>query len=210
MTLQLINNQLNKDNYWHDKLTQYKVFESTDVQNFDQNGYDLSLVEQAYANDANIPTRKIRDRVAIVDDWFIQRPRISGAIVNHCYLFHRKQFVGEAFEQLQVMARQQPMLFKPLKLKAKWGLDISIDYVDFDGNVLEVLHWEWDGFNIDQVNAIKSDVEDKLINVDWDDAAKQLIKRKDEWYHLGFFAQSEWKCDYFGIPQEQFKMVSWQ
>jgi hypothetical protein len=46
--------------------------------------------------------------------------------------------------------------------------------------------------------------------VDWNDAAQRILKRKDEWHHLGFFEQSEWKTRFFGIEKERFKMVLWQ
>jgi hypothetical protein len=49
-----------------------------------------------------------------------------------------------------------------------------------------------------------------LLAIDWDEAAEQILKHKAEWHHLDFFAQSAWKCNYFGIPRERFKMVSWQ
>ena len=31
----------------------------------------------------------------------------------------------------------------------------------------------------------------------------------DEWIGLDFQAQSAWKCDYFGIEHERFKLVAW-
>jgi hypothetical protein len=49
-----------------------------------------------------------------------------------------------------------------------------------------------------------------LLKVDWDDAAKNMLKAKDQWHHLDFFSQSDWKCQYFGIVKERFKMVLWK
>ena len=46
-----------------------------------------------------------------------------------------------------------------------------------------------------------------MLNTDWEDAAKTLINKKDEWHGLDFFAQSKWKSDFFGVEPEQFKMV---
>ena len=48
-----------------------------------------------------------------------------------------------------------------------------------------------------------------MLNTDWEDAAKTLINKKDEWHGLDFFAQSKWKSDFFGVEPEQFKMVAW-
>jgi hypothetical protein len=85
-----------------------------------------------------------------------------------------------------------------------------MDYADREGRAFEVLHWEWDSFDYDEICAVKEQIEPVLLSVDWDDAAQQILQRKQEWHHLDFFAQSRWKCEYFGIPQERFKMVIWQ
>jgi hypothetical protein len=37
-----------------------------------------------------------------------------------------------------------------------------------------------------------------------------MIRRKSEWHHLGFFEQSAWKTEFFGMEKERFKMVLWQ
>jgi hypothetical protein len=85
-----------------------------------------------------------------------------------------------------------------------------MDYADREGRAFEVLHWEWDSFNYDETQYIKQTVEPVLLAIDWKDAAQQILDHKEEWYTLDFFAQSRWKCKYFGIPEERFKMVSWQ
>ena len=56
----------------------------------------------------------------------------------------------------------------------------------------------------------KQKMDSVLVGVDWDDAAKHLLSKKDEWYSLDFFSQSAYKCSYFGIPQEHYKVVVWQ
>jgi hypothetical protein len=84
-----------------------------------------------------------------------------------------------------------------------------MDYADRAGNVFELLHWEYDSFSYEEICAVKEFIEPKILAINWDDAAKDLIKYKDNWHHLDFFAQSAWKCNYFGIPNERFKMVIW-
>ena len=80
---------------------------------------------------------------------------------------------------------------------------------DAKGNTFEIFHWEFDGFDFGEINAKKQEIEKQFASIDWDDAGKEMLKVKDQWHHLGFFEQSDWKCDFFGIEKERFKMVIW-
>jgi hypothetical protein len=183
----------------------------SDLELFDQNGYDLTELEQRYAevNDAR-PQRHRQHRAAIKQPWFTQEDKLEGAVLNHSLLFERKAYSEQALEQLQRWAQRLPLIYKIIAMRPKWGLDFSIDYVDRQGNAFEVLHWEWDGFSYEEVEAVRQQIEPKLAAIDWDDAALQILEHKDKWHHLDFFAQSDWKCNYFGIPKERFKMVAWE
>ena len=44
---------------------------------------------------------------------------------------------------------------------------------------------------------MKDKIEYLALNTNWDDAAIELIKRKDEWSTLPFFEQSNWKCKFY-------------
>ena len=77
-------------------------------------------------------------------------------------------------------------------------------------HAFEVLHWEYDGFDYDEIMEMKELVQPKLKEIDWSDAGQRILKHKDDWHHLDFFAQSDWKCNYFRIPKERFKMVIWK
>ena len=177
---------------------------------FDQNGYNLTAAEliYAFANSTIIPQAR-RWEYVLRYDWFKTPPKTEGWHFNHQDLFERKGYAGAAREQLIELAEINPLLWKLIKMKPKWGIDVSIDYVDRKGNVFEVFHYEWDGFNFEEVLQKKQRVEHLILTTDWDDASEQLLKRIDEWYHLDFFAQSKWKTDYFGLEPEQFKAVIW-
>lgn len=177
---------------------------------FDQNGYDLSMVEQSYANINNsVVTRHKLHRSAIRHTWFKQNYKVEGSVLNHALMFERKGYTGEALDQLKAFAKVYPIYYKLINIKPKWGLDFSMDYFDSEGNTIEVLHWEYDGFVYEDVMDAKSKMDSVLLGIDWDDAAKHLLNKKDEWYSLDFFKQSAYKCSYFGIPQEHYKMVVW-
>jgi hypothetical protein len=191
---------------------------------FDQNGYDLTELEKVYSlyNDDDFLAHRIH-RFAIKKPWYHQVPEaIEGPVLNHCYLFERKGYAGAAREQLEAWARGHPELGIPgcplfqklLSMKPKWGIDFSMDYVGYDGTegsmiACELFHYEYDCFTFSEAEEAKLRLERVIENTDWNEAAKELIKRKAEWENLSFFEQSDWKCRFFGLPSEKFKMVVW-
>ena len=133
-----------------------------------------------------------------------------GAHLNHAFLFERKGYSGAALEQLKEEAEYTPLLYKLINYKGKWGVDFSMDYVDKKGNSMEIVHFEYDSYDFEEIQKMKKYVEEVVEKVDWEHAAKILLRDKDEWINLEFFAQSKWKTDYFGLPAERFKMNAWE
>lgn len=209
--MKLSSNIFNLDGFWTNPISNNYIPKINDLGLFDQNGYDLSPLELKYSQANYCPTKKHRThRTAIKNNWFIQKPVRQGAHLNHSLLFERKAYQGLALEQLKSWAKDLPLLHKVIAMHPKWGLDFSMDYADSSGNSFEVLHWEWDSFDYHQVLAIKERMEPVLLSIDWEDGAKKLLARKNEWHSLDFFGQSDYKCNYFGVPKEQFKMVLWK
>lgn len=208
--LAITNNQLNPIGYWDQPLDELCPPLACELALFDQNGYDLTDLEQRYA-EANLTLIHAhrKHRYALKASWFTQPDRVEGAVLNHSLLFERKGYTGEALEQLQRWAQTNPLVYKIIRMRPKWGLDFSMDYADRAGNVFEVLHWEYDGFDFEEVAERKQQLEAKFAAIDWDHAAVSILKLKHNWHHLDFFAQSDWKCNYFGIVKERFKMVIW-
>ena len=97
-----------------------------------------------------------------------------------------------------------------INYKSKWGLDFSLDYVDLSNECMELLHYEYDSFDINKINLVKTKFENKILTCNFDEIAKDLISKKLEWFNLEFFDQSLWKTKYFNIDPERFKMVGWQ
>jgi len=206
----LTDNQLNPEGYWHVPLPGYFTPKIHHLELFDQNGYDLTELEKLYA-EVNLTTVESHrsHRTAVKQPWFDQSDKIEGAILNHSLLFERKGYQGDALGQLRQWAKYFPRIWQLIRLRPKWGLDFSMDYADRNGNCFELLHWEYDGFEHDEILSVKESVEPILKGIDWELAAQSLLSKKDEWHHLDFFAQSEYKCKYFGIVKERFKMVAW-
>lgn len=178
---------------------------------FDHNGYDLCPIEKKYAlyNTFQKQTSYRGIHTLLKKDWFTQPYKRDGYVLNHSMLLERKGFHGEALDQLRYYAKTNPMLYKVINYQSKWGIDISIDYVKH-GNSFELFHYEYDSFDFNKINQVKTQIEYLVNTVDFNDVARDLQKRKQEWYHLEFFDQSKWKTSYFGIEPERFKMVGWQ
>jgi hypothetical protein len=210
--IKLAGNVFNPEPFWTQPVSKLVYLPTAeDVALFDQNGYDLTQIEQHFAYGNYTKPKKHREHIrCLKEDWFIQDYKIEGAVLNHSNLFERKAYAGQALTQLKAWAHDLPLLNKVIALRSKWGLDFSMDYVDRQGNAFEILHWEWDSFDYIEIETIRLIVEPRLLAIDWLDASEHILKRKSEWHHLDFFAQSRWKCDYFGIPNERFKMVAWQ
>jgi hypothetical protein len=207
----ITDNEFDANGYWTNPVEKIVYLPTAeDVALFDQNGYDLTDLEKHYAYSNWCKPKKHRDhRTAIKQPWFTQEHTIEGAVLNHSLLFERKGYAGAALEELQHWARALPLINKVIAIRPKWGLDFSMDYVDRAGNAFEVLHWEWDSFDYDEIQAVKLEIEPVLKAIDWQNAAQNILAKKDQWHHLDFFAQSAWKCHYFGVPEERFKMVAW-
>mgnify|MGYP003115276607 FL=1 len=181
------------------------------IDTFDQNGFDLTDLEILYAKKMDLDIKKVRHtHFVLKDDWFTAEPTDRGCHINHAVIFERKGFSGAAKEQMIGLADKCPLIHKVLQIKPKWGLDFSVDYADAQGNVFEVLHWEWDTFDFEEIQQKKKQMDIFLLSQDWNKMAQQLLDRKEEWYKLGFFEQSDYKTHFFGIEKEQFKMVIWK
>ena len=175
---------------------------------FDQNGYHLTKAEQAFLTRNGYEPIIRRHEDCLRHDWIISDKR-DKAHINHSDLFERKGFKDCALEQLNALAEYNPMLYKLTKMKPKWGIDISIDYVSPDA-VFEVFHYEWDSFEYEALMEKKLEIEQFVLNLDWDRVALDLWIKRDEWINLNFFEQTKWRTDFFGLSPEKFKNVIWE
>ena len=207
--LELINNQFDSVSHWCNPIDDVSILlDPTGVDMFDQNGYHLTRVEQEYAKHNGYDLSERREEHVIRQDWF-QWDKHAGAHINHSDLFERKGYNGRALQQLQEYAPKNPMLYKLIHMKPKWGIDISIDFVDHD-RVFEVFHYEWDDFKFENVDNMKRRIEQVILKNNWDQVAEDLWAIRGKWIDLDFFEQTDWRTAYFSLPPEKFKNVIWK
>jgi hypothetical protein len=210
--------EITKNKFWRNKTWNRPVvydsptaFKSTQWVNlFDQNGYRLTPLEQEYSQANEQRYTQHRDERSLRKVWITSLDALTGPHINHAFLFERKGYSGEALEQLKKFAELNNQIYKLINYKGKWGVDFSMDYVDSLGNSMELIHFEYDSYSLDEIEEIKGKVEERLVQVDWIQAAKLVLQRKDEWINLEFFQQSDWKTNFFGLPSERFKMNAWE
>ena len=160
------NTTFNPNPYWSLKLQDVDILNDKHCTNlFDQNGYHLTTIEQHYADINGYPKKVRRHETVIRQPWIVW-DKFEGAHINHSDLFERKSYSGAALEQLKTYAKRNPMLHKIIKMKSKWGIDISIDYVSEDA-VFEVFHYEWDSFEYDDIQEKKLEIENFVLRQDW-------------------------------------------
>jgi hypothetical protein len=207
--MNLLNANFNSNPFWSQPIENENfLLDHNGVSLFDQNGYHLTLVEQEFAKHNGYDISVRREEYVIRQDWFLWE-KYDGAHINHSDLFERKGYDGAALEQLKFYADKNPLLYKIVKMKPKWGIDISIDFVDKD-RVFEVFHYEWDDFIFENVNNMKKLIETFVLSKNWDEEAEKLWDIRNEWINLNFFEQTDWRTNYFGLEPEKFKNIIWE
>jgi hypothetical protein len=210
--IKLTDNQFHTNRTWNKPINWDSLPSNSSelVELFDQNGYRLTKLESHYAGANNHAFVSHGHEVCLRQNWFVEEEKTSGANLNHAFLFERKGYEGEALNQLQEFAKQNNLIYKLVNYTGKWGVDFSMDYVDSQGNSMELLHFEYDSCNLNEIQEVKGIVEEIISKADWEAVAKYLIARKHEWIDLEFFKQSKYKTDFFGLPEERFKINAWE
>jgi hypothetical protein len=211
--IELTKNQFWENRTWDTKISLFDLPKPPGpemIHLFDQNGYRLTRLEQFYADSNGQPYAFHGYERALRKEWMVSDPVHSGPHLNHAFLFERKGYSDEALEQLQEFSKENNQVYKLINYRGKWGVDFSMDYVDETGNSMEIVHFEYDSYNLSEIQEVKAKVEEEMLKVDWHFATKNVLDRKSEWIELEFFEQSKWKTDYFGLPAERFKMNAWE
>lgn len=170
------------------------------IKYFDNDGFELSYLEQEYYRENGVPLYNCLNHSCNQHEWItIDDPNFK---LDHCIMLQRFQFVGEAKEQLESHKTRFPQLNKYTKLKPKWGLDFSLEYYD-DFWSIEVVHFEIDDHNYYEALARKEYLENKILNTDWIDFVNSLKRHRSEWEHLTAMDQNDWKAKHWGLNRAE-------
>jgi hypothetical protein len=170
------------------------------IRYFDNDGFELSYLEQEYYRENNINLTSCLNHVCDQKVWL--EGSSNGLKIDHALILHRWEFQGEAREQLIKYKHRFPELNKYLMLKPKWGIDFALEYYDND-NAIEVMHFENDYPTYGAALQAKNYFEAKILSTDWIDFAKFLIRNKDKWQHLKGMTQNDWKASHWGLNKAE-------
>ena len=181
-----------------------QVLHTTTADYFDKDGFELTGLEKEYYQKSGYPVDPtILNHCCFNERWLgLVADAPKGFMLDHCTVLHRCDFTEAARDQLLLFQPIVPKLSYLLQCKQKWGLDLALDY--YNGKeIIEVIHIEQDFHTSQECTAYKENIEKFVLAMDWEDAAKRMIAKKDEWSSLIGFAQNDWKARFFGFPKAE-------
>jgi len=183
------------------KPVENKKFKKKNVQCFDNDGFELSKLEQEYYKVNQIYLENCLNHLGCHKQWI--KCKDSKFKVDHSLLLQRYKFKDYAEEQLVNYKKIFPELNKYLRLKPKWGLDFALEYYDYK-YAIEVLHIELDYSNYYLAIEKKEKLEKKILNTDWVNFTEYLKRKKEQWSSLPGMEQNDWKARYWGLEKAEF------
>jgi hypothetical protein len=170
------------------------------IRYFDNDGFELSYLEEEYYRENSVPLTYILNHSADQQEWMTVDSEFF--TLDHCMISQRWQFVEEAKEQLEGKKSLFPQLNKYLNLVPKWGLDFALEYYKDDVHI-EVLHFEKDYRNYYEATAAKEHLQNQVLKTDWDDFVSRLMNYKDIWELHNGMAQNDWKATFWGLNKAE-------
>lgn len=170
------------------------------IRYFDNDGFELSYLEQEYYRENKVPVSHILNHACDQREWLTCKH--ENFKVDHSMILQRWEFTREAREQLENKKIQFPQLNKYLKINSKWGIDFALEYYK-DDIAIEVLHIELDYNNYYEAVGAKHFFEEKLISTDWEHFVRSLIKNKPQWEGLQGMEQNDWKATHWGLNRAE-------
>lgn len=175
------------------------LIDHLDMRYFDKDGYEITaLMERVfYEHNGVYLGSEIQAHTSTATEWFYDETESeSGLVLDHSMIMTRWAFSGDARVQIEEASKKRPILNKLLRIKPKWGIDFSLDWVSSEA-VLEVIHIEQDFTSYDAALAAKSSFENLVKTTDWESSVAELIRIKSQWCDLSSDDQSDFKAKFF-------------
>lgn len=172
----------------------YNIHNSEDFRYYDKDGFELNRAEIGFYRVMDYQLNNSLNHCCFQQDWMtISQPSLY---LDHCLILHRCRYDGMAQEQLSNLRRKIPAASLIMNTTAKWGFDFALDGIDSDFNMYEVLHIEWDSTSYTEFCEKLNQMQQQLQQIDWQDAAAQVLAKKDQWSELKGFEQNHWKANF--------------
>lgn len=176
------------------------VFTEEYVRYFDNDGFELSFLEQEFYRENGANLSSCLNHTCDQREWIkVSDTRFK---LDHSAILQRWQFSGEAKDQIERHKSRFPQLNKYTKLRHKWGIDFALEFYENDTS-LEVVHIELDFHNYYEALARKEILQEKFVNTDWVDFVGSLKSHKKEWEHLTAMDQNDWKAVHLGLNRAE-------
>ena len=175
------------------------VLYNAEFRDFDKDGYEVATpIERLHYEYNGALIGDVQYHTACCQQWYRDRDMSeSGLILDHTQILHRWAYAGEARAAIERAAQSRPVLNKLLRIKPKWGIDFSIDYVTHE-HCFEVFHIEQDAVTYNDAVDLKDRAEELIDSADWEGRIQEIIDRKSEWINLCSDDQSDWKARFWG------------
>lgn len=167
---------------------------------FDKDGYEITRLEQEYLLAHNVDLSEKHNKHTADHHWWFRDEDYdqAGVVLDHSMYITRWAFADEAREQLERLKEKRPLLNKLLMLQPKWGIDISVDIVT-PNICTELFHIEIDKLDYNEIVEVKEKIEEKVLKLDMEQAAKDILSKQYEWQMLSSDDQSDWKVQYLDL-----------
>lgn len=174
-----------------------KMFTWDNIRYFDNDGFQLSKLEQLFYQANGIDLEYINGVYGAQSEWIESDD--PNFVVDHSMLIARCNYGGAALDQINKFAEEIPYLKKYTKIRPKWGIDFALEYIN-DDTFLEVIHLELDFIGVEFARNAKQRYERRIQNTDWEAFTELLLLRRDDWAKLEGMHRNNWKAQLWGMP----------
>jgi hypothetical protein len=173
------------------------------IRYFDKDGFELTKLEQEFyvCNEFKDRLNTCLNHLCWQEQWF--EIESDNFVLDHSIVLHRCSFIDEAREQLLRNIKKVPRVSYLLQTPSKWGLDLSLDFIDNNGLLTEVIHIEFDTKTYHEFLQLKEEFENFILSTDWYHVYRYLDRHRNEWESLVGFEQNDWKAKHLGFKKAE-------